>query len=108
MIWSDSDLPPIPVGGFLFLTRIHVSKANASVDEHLQTAKQFRERCFQPPGNPLDIHQRDVSHPAFKPAVICSVQPATLGGLFLIDLLLLADAADGATKPDANIYWHWV
>jgi len=36
------------------------------------------------------------------------VQPATLGSLFLIDLLLLADATNGATKPDANIYYHRV
>jgi hypothetical protein len=35
------------------------------------------------------------------------VQPTSLGSLFLIDLLFLADATDSATEPDANIEQHW-
>jgi hypothetical protein len=33
-------------------------------------------------------------------------QPTTVCRLFLIDLLLLADATDDTAKPDANIDGH--
>jgi hypothetical protein len=36
------------------------------------------------------------------------MQPATLGSLFLIDLLFLAHATDCAAKTDADIDWHRV
>jgi len=63
---------------------------------------------FSDPWRLFDIDQRDVPHAALDAAVICSVQPATLRSLFLIDFLLLADAADCAAKPDANIERHWL
>jgi hypothetical protein len=78
------------------------------MDEHLEAAKNVGQRCLESFRNLLDIQQRDISHPAFNSAVIRPVQPASLCGFFLIDLLFLADATDSATKPDANIYWHWV
>ncbi|GEM_PF-6897471 len=34
------------------------------------------------------------------------MQPASLRGLFLIDFLFCADAADGAAKPDADVEGH--
>jgi hypothetical protein len=34
------------------------------------------------------------------------MQPTSFRSLFLINPLLLADAADGAAKPGAYIEWH--
>jgi len=70
--------------------------------------EEVRQGRFQTLGDFFDIDQRDVPHAALDAAVICSVQPATLRSLFLIDFLLLADAADCAAKPDANIERHWL
>jgi hypothetical protein len=36
------------------------------------------------------------------------MQPTAFGGFFLIDLLFLADATDGTTKPDADVHGHWL
>src|SRR5216683_8151145 len=41
--------------------------------------------------------------PSFDTAVVGPVQPAPLGGLFLIDLQFLAHATDRAAKTDADI-----
>ena len=74
----------------------------------LNPVKQARQTRFQPFGDLFKIHQRNVPHPTLYAAVVCPVEAATLRCLFLIDLLLLANAADGTTKPDANIERHWL
>jgi len=68
--------------------------------------KQLWQALPQPLGDLLDIHQRHVSDPTLDAAVVRPMQPASLGGLFLIDLLLLAHAADRAAKADANVESH--
>jgi DNA-binding NarL/FixJ family response regulator len=50
-----------------------------------------------------DIHQRHIPDAALDTAVVRPMQAGSLGSLFLIDLLFLAYATDGAAKPDANI-----
>jgi hypothetical protein len=62
----------------------------------LDPTEQLRQALLQPLGDLLDIHQRHIPDPALDPAVVGPVQPATFGGLFLIDPLFLADATDGA------------
>lgn len=68
--------------------------------------KKTGKTCLQPLGNLLDVHQRHVPNPALDTAVVRPVQPASLRRLLLVDLLLLPDAADGATKSDADVQWH--
>jgi hypothetical protein len=72
----------------------------------LDTRKQFRQGLLQTLGYLSDIHERHISNSALNTAVIRSVQSASLGGFFLIDLLFLAYAADGAAKSDADIEGH--
>lgn len=72
----------------------------------LNPTEQLRQALPQPLRHLLDIHQRHIPNPALDSAVVGPVHPATLGGLFLIDLLFLADATDGATKSDADIEGH--
>ena len=74
----------------------------------LDPLKKARQRRFQALGNFFDVHQRNIPHTALDSAVVRPMKAASLCRLFLIDLLLLADATNSATKPDANIYWHWV
>ena len=71
-----------------------------------EAAEQVGQASFQPLCNSLDIDQRDIPHTALDAGIIRPVQPAALRSLFLIDLLLLADATDSAAKPNANIERH--
>ena len=75
-------------------------------NRNLHALEKTRQRRFQTLGDLLNIHYRDVSDPALDPRIVSPVQPAPLRRLFLIDLLLLAYATDGATKPDADIDGH--
>ncbi len=68
----------------------------------LKPLEQTRQARFQAPGNLLDVHQRNIAHTALDSTLVSPVQSAMLRGLFLIDLLFLADAHNTA-KPDANI-----
>jgi hypothetical protein len=74
--------------------------------EILEPTKQFRQTRFQTLCHPFDVYQRNISYSAFDSAVVCPVQSAPLSRLFLIDLLFLAEATDGAAKTDANIDGH--
>ena len=69
-----------------------------------ETAEQLRQGVFRP----LATFSMFTSETFLKPdsAVVHPVQVATLRRLFLIDLLFVAYAADGAAKPDANIELH--
>jgi len=69
-------------------------------------SKQLGQVLFQSLCNFLDIYERHVPNSALNTAVVRPVQSASFGRLFLIDLLLLANATDRAAKPDANIERH--
>ena len=75
-------------------------------DSNSNAAKQLGQALFQPLRDLLDIHQRHIPDATLDATVVRPVQAASLGSLFLIDLLFLADATDRAAKPDADIEWH--
>src|SRR5262245_46526534 len=81
-------------------------KQLVAASQRSNSTKQLRQAPLQPFGNLLDIHQRHIPHAAFDATVIRSVQSASLSGLFLIDLVFLADVADGAAKADADVERH--
>src|SRR5690242_4881354 len=83
------------------LTFVTLSRRNC-----LDATKQVRQILLQSLGDFLDVHQRHVSDSAFDAAVVCPVQPAPLGCLFLVDHLFLADATNGAAKTDADVESH--
>jgi hypothetical protein len=58
------------------------------------------------PLDPLNIHQGHIPDAAFDPAVVGPVETTSLRGLLLIDLLLLAYAADRAAEADADVGRH--
>ena len=68
--------------------------------------EQHRQARFQPFGDPINVHQRNIPHAPLYAAVLRPVQAAPLRCLFLIDSLLLADATNGAAKPDVNFDGH--
>jgi hypothetical protein len=70
---------------------------------NLDSIEQFGQALLQSVGDFFDIHQRHVPKAPLNPAAIRPVQSAPLGSLFLIDRLLLAYAADGAAKSDADV-----
>jgi len=72
----------------------------------LDALKQLWQARLQSLGDLFKVHKGDVPHPALYATVVCPVQPAPLRSLFLIDPQFLADATDGAAKPDANIERH--
>jgi hypothetical protein len=72
----------------------------------LETCEQFRQVCFESLRYSFDVYQRDVSHSALNATVVGPVQPATLGGLFLIDPLRLTEAANRTAKTNPDIHGH--
>ena len=73
---------------------------------HSDAAKQFSQTSPQSSGNLLDIQQRHVPDASLDTTVVRAMQPASLSSLFLIDLLLLADAPDCTAKTDADVEGH--
>lgn len=71
-----------------------------------ETIKQPWQARFQSLPDLLDVHERNVSDSPLNPAVIGPMQPASLGSLFLVDPLLLPNAADGTAKTDADVERH--
>jgi len=76
--------------------------------EKSNAAEQIRQTGLQAFGDLPNVHERHVPNPALDPAVVRPVHPAALRSLFLIDLLLLTDAANGAAKSDADVERHWL
>jgi hypothetical protein len=66
-------------------------------------AEQIRAGSSSIPWQASQCLPANIPDPALGATV---VRPASLGDLFLIDLLLLADAANRAAKPDADIERH--
>jgi hypothetical protein len=71
-----------------------------------QPRKQLRKRDLQTLGNLFDIDERNIPNPSLHAAVVGPVQPASLGGFFLIDLLLFPNTANCATESDADVQCH--
>src|ERR1700722_18834816 len=75
-----------------------VSIGTPAAVQKLHTPKQVRQTLLQPFGDLLDGHQRDIPNPSLDAAVVRPMQSALFRSLFLIDFLLLANAADRAAK----------
>lgn len=75
-------------------------------NEELDATEQVRKSSSQPFGDLFDIPQGYISNAALDTAVVRPVQSASLGRLFLVDLLRFAYATDGAAKSAANVERH--
>jgi hypothetical protein len=73
---------------------------------HFKRPKRSGGLNFKPFAT-LYIDEGHVSNASFDPAVIRPVQSTPLRSLFLIDPLLLSDAADRTAKPDADRTKEW-
>src|SRR5215472_17437623 len=56
--------------------------------------------------DPLNVHQRHVPDSPLDPAVIGPMQSTPLCSFFLVNSLLLADAADSTTESNADVERH--
>jgi hypothetical protein len=100
----------VKLGGQTAPYALCISQSRALITGITQKISNATEQVGQAPSqalrNPLDVHKGDVPHSALDAAVVRPVQSASFRCLFLIDLLLLAEASDSAAKTNADVDRH--